>query len=108
MNVEDMVKKYDGQNWIVRYFMRDRIVPPKEFERAARDWRNYQPQLQEAIDAMRNAQERRRDIDLIKQEIENVQYDNVKKQRDLDYKLEKILDILEHNRKTGNNESQWS
>ena len=59
MNVEDMVKKYDGQNWIVRYFMRDRIVPPKEFERAARDWRNYQPQLQAAIDARVSHRQRR-------------------------------------------------
>ena len=84
--------------------MRDRIVAPREFIKAAEDWQNYQPQLQEAIDAMRNAQERRRDIDMIKQEIENVHYDNVKKQRDLDYKLEKILDILDNNRKKGDNE----
>jgi hypothetical protein len=57
-----MFKRYDEQGAIVKYFMRDRIVPPKEFIKAAKDWENYQPQLQEALDAMRNAQERRRDF----------------------------------------------
>ena len=107
MEEAKMIKRYDEQGAIVRYFMRDRIVPPKEFIKAAKDWENYQPQLQEALDAMRNAQERRRDIDVIKQEIENIHYANVKKQRDLEYKLEKIMDILESNRKRGDNEEKY-